>query len=261
MSDARTFAGSLFDLSNKRVLLTGASSGLGRHFAPTLAHAGAHVILAARGVGKLQDIAEEIAGFGGRCEVQALDVRDRDAIRACIDELERAAPLDVLVNNAGIAVVKAPDALTDDDWDAVYDTNLRGAWVLAQELIKRRLADGRACSIINIASVLGLRGIGHVAPYAAAKAGLINLGRDLSTDLAKSGIRINAIAPGYIGEIQIRDRDEILFKEDLKMVSVNIKTGAIKNFFIPDNMPEDQCRVESSRIYLMKDKSLKIYSY
>jgi NAD(P)-dependent dehydrogenase (short-subunit alcohol dehydrogenase family) len=198
MSDARTFAGSLFDLSNKRVLLTGASSGLGRHFAPTLAHAGAHVILAARGVGKLQDIAEEIAGFGGRCEVQALDVRDRDAIRACIDELERAAPLDVLVNNAGIAVVKAPDALTDDDWDAVYETNLRGAWVLAQELIKRRLADGRACSIINIASVLGLRGIGHVAPYAAAKAGLINLGRDLSTDLAKSGIRINAIAPGYI---------------------------------------------------------------
>ena len=95
-------------------------------------------------------------------------------------------------------MVKSPQDLTGDDWDAVYETNLRGAWVLAQELIKRRLADGRECSIVNIASVLGLRGIGHVAPYAAAKAGLINVGRDLSTDLAKHGIRINSIAPGYI---------------------------------------------------------------
>jgi NAD(P)-dependent dehydrogenase (short-subunit alcohol dehydrogenase family) len=94
--------------------------------------------------------------------------------------------------------VKFPQHLTDDDWDAVYETNLRGAWVLAQEIIKRRLADQRECSIINIASLLGLRGIWHVAPYAAAKAGFINLGRDLSTDLAKNGVRVNAIAPGYI---------------------------------------------------------------
>jgi len=198
MSETSAYLGKLFSLENKRVLLTGASSGLGRHFAPTLARAGAHVILAARGVDKLADVAADINGFGGSCEVKPLDVRSRTAIRACIEEIEQAGPLDVLVNNAGIAVVKAPQHLSDDDWDAVYETNLRGAWVLAQELIKRRLADGRECSIVNIASVLGLRGIGHVAPYAAAKAGLINLGRDLSTDLSKNGIRVNAIAPGYI---------------------------------------------------------------
>jgi len=198
MSEANAFAGELFSLTGKRIFLTGASSGLGRHFAPTLARAGAHVILASRSVDKLEEVGADITHSGGSCEVKALDVRSRDAIRACIDEAEQDGPLDVLVNNAGIAIVKSPQHLTDDDWDAVYETNLRGAWVLSQELIKRRLADGRECSIINIASVLGLRGIGHVAPYAAAKAGLINLGRDLCTDLAAKGVRVNAIAPGYI---------------------------------------------------------------
>jgi len=198
MSEPNSFVSDLFSLEAKRVLLTGASSGLGRQFAPTLARAGAHVILAARGVDKMREVAAGIESFGGSAEVVALDVRSREAIRACVAELEAVGPLDVLINNAGIAVVKAPQNLTDDDWDAVYETNLRGAWVLAQALIKRRLSDGRECSIVNIASVLGLRGIGHVAPYAAAKAGLMNVGRDLSTDLAKNGIRINAIAPGYI---------------------------------------------------------------
>jgi NAD(P)-dependent dehydrogenase (short-subunit alcohol dehydrogenase family) len=198
MDETNAFVGTLFNLTGKRVLLTGASSGLGLHFSSTLARAGAHVILASRSIDKLETLAASIRDDGGSCEVCALDVRSRDAIRKCIERLEADAPLDVLVNNAGIAVVKAPQHLSDDDWDAVYETNLRGAWVLSQELIKRRLADGRECSIINIASVLGLRGIGHVAPYAAAKAGLINVGRDLSTDLAQKGIRINAIAPGYI---------------------------------------------------------------
>jgi NAD(P)-dependent dehydrogenase (short-subunit alcohol dehydrogenase family) len=198
MTDHTNFIGNIFSLVGKRVLLTGASSGLGRRFAPTLARAGAHVVLASRNVAKMQEVANTITEFGGSSEVVALDVRSREAIRSCINDLESVGPLDVLVNNAGIAVVKSPQHLSDDDWDSVYETNLRGAWVLAQEMIKRRLADDRECSIINIASVLGIRGIGHVAPYAAAKAGLINLGRDLCTDLANKGIRINAIAPGYI---------------------------------------------------------------
>ncbi|MGR9090376.1 MAG: SDR family NAD(P)-dependent oxidoreductase [Gammaproteobacteria bacterium] len=198
MEETNAFVSKLFNLDGKRVLLTGASSGLGLHFASTLARAGAHVILASRSVDKLNELASAIRADGGSCEVYGLDVRSRDAIRTCIERLESEAPVDVLVNNAGIAIVKAPQHLSDDDWDAVYETNLRGAWVLSQGLIKRRLADGRECSIVNIASVLGLRGIGHVAPYAAAKAGLINVGRDLSTDLAEKGIRINAIAPGYV---------------------------------------------------------------
>ena len=146
----------------------------------------------------MRDLEEEISKAGGSSEVVQLDVRDRDAIRSVIASLETVGPVDVLVNNAGIAIVKSPQTMSDDDWDAVYETNLRGAWVLAQEVIKARLAKQQECSIVNIASVLGLRGIGHVVPYAAAKAGLINIGRDVSTDLAKNGVRVNAIAPGYI---------------------------------------------------------------
>lgn len=195
--NSHAFLGQLFDLSARHVLLTGASSGLGRHFARTLTRAGARVALCARSTDKLEALAAEVRAEGGRCEVYALDVRNRENIRACVAAAEGVAPIDVLVNNAGIAIPKAPQKLTDEQWDTVYETNLRGPWVLAQEVIKRRLADGRGASIINIASVLGIRAIGHLAPYSAAKAGLINLGRDLCVDLATTGIRVNALAPGY----------------------------------------------------------------
>ena len=197
MTDSARFLHALYDLSAKHIFLTGASSGLGRHFARTLTAAGARVALAARSVDKLTTLADEIRAAGGRCEVYGLDVRDRDAIRQCVATAEAVAPIDVLINNAGIARPRAPEKLGDAEWDEVYETNLRGPWVLAQEVIKHRLADGRGCSIINIASVLGIRAIGHLAPYSAAKAGLINLGRDLCVDLAAKGIRVNALAPGY----------------------------------------------------------------
>jgi NAD(P)-dependent dehydrogenase (short-subunit alcohol dehydrogenase family) len=195
----------LFDLSGKRAFVTGASTGLGRRFGWTLARAGAEVILAARSVEKLADLGASIAAFGGRFRLAPLDVRDRAAIRACVEATEADGPIDVLVNNAGIAVVKAPERYTDEDWDSVYETNLRGPWALAQAVIKHRVADGRPCSIVNISSVLGLRPLGHLAPYAAAKAGLINLGRDLCVDLAARGIRINALAPGYFETEMNRD--------------------------------------------------------
>lgn len=197
MSDSKAFLANLFDLSGKHILLTGASSGLGRHFAKTLTRAGARVAMAARTADKMHALADEIRAEGGICDVYALDVRDRAAIRACIAAAEAVAPIDVLVNNAGVARPRAPEKLGDEEWDEVYETNLRGPWVLAQEVIKRRLADQRTCSIINIASILGIRAIGHLAPYSAAKAGLINLGRDLCVDLAAKGIRVNALAPGY----------------------------------------------------------------
>jgi NAD(P)-dependent dehydrogenase (short-subunit alcohol dehydrogenase family) len=195
--DSGTFLNGLFGLTGKHVLLTGASSGLGRHFARTLAQAGARVTLCARSVDRMETLAESLRAEGAQVHVLALDVRDRASIRACVAAAEATAPVDVLVNNAGIAIPKAPQKLTDEQWDTVYETNLRGPWVLAQEIIKRRLEDGRGASIINIASVLGIRAIGHLAPYSAAKAGLINLGRDLCVDLATSGIRVNALAPGY----------------------------------------------------------------
>ena len=228
--DPDNYIGSVFSLKSKRILLTGASSGLGRGFAPMLANAGAHVIMAARSVDKMTSLAEEIAAAGGSAEVVALDVRNRDAIRAVVAELEAHGPIDVLVNNAGIAIVKSSQDMQDEDWDAVYETNLRGAWVLAQEVIKARLADRRECSIVNIASILGLRGIGHVVPYAAAKAGLINIGRDVSTDLAKEGVRINAIAPGYIETEMNKDWLVTEGGERLR------KKIPIRRFGIPDDL-------------------------
>lgn len=205
MADASADPRDLFDLSGRRALVTGASMGLGRRFAWTLARAGADVVLTARSLDKLEALAGEIAAFGGRCSVVPLDVRDRDAIRACVEDAERDGPLDVLVNNAGIAIVKAPERYEDADWDAVYETNLRAPWTLAQAVIRARVADGRPCSIVNVASVIGLRPRGHIPPYAAAKAGLINLGRDLCVDLAHRGIRVNAIAPGYFETEMNRD--------------------------------------------------------
>ena len=195
----------LFDLSGKRVLVTGASMGLGKRFGWTLARAGAEVILAARSEDKLRELADSIAAFGGRCQCVSLDVRDRAAIRACVDKIEQSGPIDVLVNNAGIAIVKAPERYQDDDWDNVYETNLRGPWTLAQAIIQHRLKDGRPASIVNIASILGIRPLGHLAPYAAAKAALINLGRELCVDLAGKGIRVNALAPGYFETEMNRD--------------------------------------------------------
>ncbi len=197
MSIEHDFICDLFALTGKRVLLTGASSGLGQHFVGTLVRAGATVIMAARSRDKMEEVRLQLPAHSQKIEIETLDVRDREAIRVCVERVETRGPLDCLVNNAGIAIVKSPEDLNDDDWDAVYETNLRGAWTLTQELIKRRLADQRPCSIVNIASVLGIRAIGHVAPYSAAKAGMINLGRDICVDHAKNNIRVNALAPGY----------------------------------------------------------------
>ncbi|MGE3388840.1 MAG: SDR family NAD(P)-dependent oxidoreductase [Gammaproteobacteria bacterium] len=240
--DPKTFLSSLFDLSAKHVLVTGASSGLGRQFARTLARAGARVAMCSRSVGKMQALAEEIRAEGGRCDVHAVDVRDRASIRTCIAEVEAIAPIDVLVNNAGIAIPKAPQKLSDEEWDTVYETNLRGPWVLAQEVILRRLADGRGASIINIASVLGIRAIGHVTPYAAAKAGLINLGRDLCVDLATNGIRVNALAPGY-------------FITEMNDEWLKTPAGERLRSRIPSKRFGDPSELDGALVYLASDAS------
>jgi len=240
--DSGTFLNGLFGLTGKHVLLTGASSGLGRHFARTLAQAGARVTLCARSVDRMEALAENLRAEGAQVHVLALDVRDRASIRACVAAAEATAPVDVLVNNAGIAIPKAPQKLTDEQWDTVYETNLRGPWVLAQEIIKRRLEDGRGASIINIASVLGIRAIGHLAPYSAAKAGLINLGRDLCVDLATSGIRVNALAPGY-------------FVTEMNDEWLQTPAGDKLRSRIPARRFGDPAELDGALIYLASDAS------
>jgi NAD(P)-dependent dehydrogenase (short-subunit alcohol dehydrogenase family) len=185
----------LFDLSGKTALVTGASSGLGTHFAKCLGEAGASVVLAARRADRLQSLQAELAKKNMMAKAVDLDVTSADSVAAA---LEAAGPLDIVVNNAGISIVKPALDMPEKDWDAVVDTNLRGAWLVAQGTAKRWVADDKPGTIVNIGSILALRTIGQVAPYNASKAGLIHLTRVLAMEWARYRIRVNAICPGYI---------------------------------------------------------------
>ena len=192
----------LFDLSGRVALVTGASQGLGRRFARVLAEHGAAVGLAARQLDKLRALEREIAG-GGRLASVALDVTDPAGIERAIATVEDAlGPIDVLVNNAGTAVSKGVLEQTEADWDQVLDTTLKGAFFTAQAVAKRMVArDPKpewGGNIVNIASVLALDVVGHLAPYAASKGGLWQLTRTMALELARHDVRVNALAPGYI---------------------------------------------------------------
>ena len=188
-----------FDLSGKVALVTGASSGLGVHFARTLAEAGAAVVLAARRAERLTSLQAELQKNGAKAAAVTLDVQSGGAVAAAFDQAESAlGPVDIVVNNAGISIVKPALDMPEQDWDSVVDTNLRGAWLVAQAAAKRWAAAKRPGTIVNIASILGLRTIGQVAPYNASKAGLIHLTRALAMEWARYQIRVNAICPGYI---------------------------------------------------------------
>ena len=188
-----------FDLTSRNALVTGASRGLGRHLALTLARAGARVAIAARGADALASLADEIAEFGGRAIPVALDVTDSASVRAAVDAAEtELGPLTILVNNSGVAVTKPALELNEADWDHVIDTNLKGAWLVAQEVAKRMARHGAGGKIINIASIAASVVLGQLSAYWASKAGLAHLTRALAVELARHGIQVNAIAPGYI---------------------------------------------------------------
>jgi len=188
-----------FSVQGRLALVTGASGGLGRDFALTLARAGAAVAVAARRADRLADTVAAIESAGGKSFAVSLDVTDPASVRKCFDEIqERDRPPDVIVNNAGAAITRPLLEQTEEDWDSVVDTNLKGAWLVAQEAARRLVAAGRPGSIVNIASITGERVAGGVAPYCASKAGLIHLTRALALELARHGIRVNALAPGYV---------------------------------------------------------------
>ena len=187
------------DLRGRVALVTGASGGLGAHFAGVLARAGARVAVAARRLEACEAVCAAVRSFGGEAEAVALDVADAGSVAAAFADVSaRFGRLDALVNNAGVAATAPALDLPADAWDRVVDTNLKGAFLCAQAAA-RLMKDGPGGgSIVNVASILGLRVAAQVAPYAASKAGLVQLTRALALEWARHGVRVNALLPGYI---------------------------------------------------------------
>lgn len=189
----------LFRLDGKVALVTGASSGLGRHFAKVLARAGAHVVVAARRQERLQALCEEIADGGARASAVTLDVTDAASVKACFDACEKLAGVaDIVVSNAGTTVTKMAVDQTPEDFDQVINANLRGCWLVDTEAARRLIAAQKPGSVINIASILGARVAAAVAPYSISKAGVIQATKAMALEWARYGIRVNALLPGYV---------------------------------------------------------------
>jgi len=186
-----------FDMTGERVLVTGASRGLGRHAALVLARAGAAVGLAARDEARLDAVRREVEALGVAAAVARMDVTAPDSIEAAVATLDAAlGGVTVLINNAGVAVPKPALEQSPEEFGAVIDTNLKGVFWVAQA-VGRRMVQRRAGRIVNIASVLAEATIGNLAPYAASKAGVVHLTRSLALEWARHGIRVNALALGY----------------------------------------------------------------
>lgn len=187
----------LFDLSGKTALVTGASRGLGRHFAMTLAQAGADLIVTARRRESLRDVQTAIAATGRRVIPLELDVRDADSIRAMAGAaIREAGQVDILVNNAGCNIRKPALEVTWDDWNQVLDTNLRGAFFVAQAVAPGMISRqyGR---IVNIGSLTCVFGYSGIAAYCASRGGMKQLTMSLADDWGAHGITVNCLAPGW----------------------------------------------------------------
>ena len=186
----------LFSLAGRVALVTGASGALGGHFARTLHAAGASVVLAGRRRAPMEALA---AALGPRADALVMDVADADSVTAGFAAAEaRHGVCDLLVNNAGVATTRRFLEQSAAEWDAVMQVNLRGAFLVAQEAARRMVAAGRPGSIVNIGSITGARTMPGLTAYATAKAGLAHLTRGMAVELARHGIRVNAIAPGYV---------------------------------------------------------------
>lgn len=186
-------------LDGRCALVTGASGGLGAFFAERLAASGARVAVAARRVEACEALCERIRVAGGEALPLALDVTDTaSADRAVADAVATFGGLDILVNNAGVTATTPLLDETADEWDKILDTNLKGAFLVGRAAARTMADTGRGGSIINVASILGLRVAGQVAAYAASKAALVQLTKSMALEWARHKIRANALCPGYV---------------------------------------------------------------
>ncbi len=195
------------DLSGRVAFVTGASSGLGAQFARTLSKAGAAVVLASRRLDRLKDLRSELEGQGGDAHAIELDVTDLDSIKSAVAHAEtEVGSIDILINNAGVSTTQRIQDVSQEDFDFVFNTNVRGAFFVAQEVGKRMLARAVGTApgtytggrIVNIASMAGLRVLPQIGVYAMSKAALVQMTKAMALEWGRFGINVNAICPGYI---------------------------------------------------------------
>ncbi len=237
------------DLSGRVAFVTGASGGLGAQFARTLSRAGAAVVLASRRVEKLKDLRARIEGEGGDAHVMELDVTDRASVKAAVAHAEtEVGSIDILVNNSGVSTTQRLQDVAEEDYDFVFDTNVKGAFFVAQEVGKRMLARAQGAApgtytggrIINIASMAGLRVLPQIGVYCMSKAAVVQMTKAMALEWGKYGINVNAICPGYINTeinshhwqteqgqklIQMLPRKRVGQPQDLDAVLVMLASG------------------------------------
>jgi NAD(P)-dependent dehydrogenase (short-subunit alcohol dehydrogenase family) len=188
-----------FDLTGEVALVTGATSGFGRHFAEVLSAAGATVVLTGRRVDRLETLRERIAATGRAAYAVPLDVTRTESIRACVDEAERiAGPLTILVNNAGISIQSSAVKLAEADWDAIMDTNVKGTFFMAQLVGGRMIERGIKGRIVNVASIGAMKALPGLVAYSTSKAAVAMLTQGLAREWARHHIAVNALCPGYV---------------------------------------------------------------
>ena len=237
------------DLSGRVALVTGASGGLGAQFAKTLAKAGAAVVLASRRMDKLKELRAQIEADGGAAHVVQLDVTDHASIKSGVAHAEtEVGPIDILVNNSGVSTTQRLQDVAEDDYDFIFNTNVKGAFFVAQEVGKRMLARSRGAApgsfagarIINIASMAGLRVLPQIGVYCMSKAAVVQMTKAMALEWGKYGINVNAICPGYIDTeinhhhweteqgkklVQMLPRKRIGKPEDLDALLVMLASG------------------------------------
>ena len=239
-------ANELFDLTGRVAIVTGASRGLGQTFARALARAGADLVITSRNVERLRPFQREIEANGRRAVPIGLDVRDEDSIRLMADAAQDAyGRIDVLVNNAGCNVRKRAVDITWDEWNVVLDTNLRGAFFVAQAVARYMLPRGKG-RIINIGSVTSVFGYAGLAPYGASRGGIRQLTMSLADDWGPHGITVNCLAPGWFQT----DQNKVLY-DDAQWVDYLVDRIPLKR----PGRPQD---LEGAVIFLASDASTYI---